>query len=313
MTSQRHVAHPYPVENPILEVQGLTKRYSGVTVVDDLTLTVRAGEIYGILGTNGAGKTTSVECAQGLRLPDSGSVRVLGRDPVADRSELAGRVGSQLQESHLPDRLRVGEAIRLFAADRTEAERSLDEWDLRSLAKSPFATLSGGQRQRLFLALALLNRPEIVFLDELTQGLDPDARRSVWELIERVNSSGTTVVLVTHFMEEAEALCDRVAVMHQGRLTTEGSPEDLIDAHGPGVRVRFTGDRSDMAWLRLLPDVTDVQVIGSEIEATGTSTLTARIGHELIEMGRTSTALRVRQPDLEDALISLLNPQEDAA
>jgi len=299
--------------HPVLEIQGLTKRYSGNTVVDDLSLSVRPGEIYGILGTNGAGKTTSVECAQGLRVPDSGTVRVLGHDPIANRAALSGRVGSQLQESQLPDRLRVGEAIRLFAGDSTEADRSLDEWDLRPLAKSAFGTLSGGQRQRLFLALALLNHPEIVFLDELTQGLDPDARRTVWKLIERVNDTGTTVVLVTHFMEEAEALCDRVAVMDKGRLTAVGTPQDLIDTHGSGVRVRFAGDRSDLAWLRLLPNASDVRVVGSEVEAVGASTLTAHVGHQLVEQGRGSTALRVHQPDLGDALFSLLSPKENAA
>jgi len=298
---------------PVLEIHGLTKKYSGVTVVDDLTLSVRRGEIYGILGTNGAGKTTSVECAQGLRVPDSGSVNVLGHNPITDRAALSGRVGSQLQESQLPDRLRVGEAIRLFASTRSEAERSLDEWELRPLIKSPFGTLSGGQRQRLFLALALLNQPEIVFLDELTQGLDPDARQSVWKLIERINSTGTTIVLVTHFMDEAEALCDRVAVMDCGRLTAEGSPQELIETYGTGVRVRFTGDQKDLAWLRLFPDATDVQVIGSEVEAIGASTLTAHVGHQLVEQGRGASALRVHQPDLGDALLSLLSPQEDAA
>ena len=296
----------------VLELAGLSKSYGGVTVVDDLSLTVRRGEIFGILGTNGAGKTTSVECAQGLRRPDRGAVRVLGFDPIRERTALAGRVGSQLQESSLPDRLRVGEALRLFADSPTHASQALHDWQLDELVKVPFAGLSGGQRQRVFLALALLNRPEIVFLDELTQGLDPDARRGVWRLIERVRSAGTTVVLVTHFMEEAEVLCDRVAVMTKGRLMATATPDELIDRFGSGVRVRFPGSDTDLDWLSAVPDVTEVHVAGTDLEVVGPSTVTAHVGHALVERGRAPVSLRVHQPNLEDALLQLIQPTEGA-
>lgn len=297
-----------PQTAPVLELAGLTKTYGKTTVVDDLSLTVERGEIFGILGTNGAGKTTSVECAQGLRRPDAGNVRVLGHDPIRERSALAGRVGSQLQDSNLPDRLRVGEAMRLFADTAEQARQAMTDWQLNDLTKVPFAGLSGGQRQRLFLALALLNRPEIVFLDELTQGLDPDARRSVWQLIERVRAHGTTVVLVTHFMEEAEVLCDRVAVMTNGRLVAEGTPDDLIDRFGQGVRVRFPGTAADIDWLMRVPDVSTARVAGPDIEIFGPSTVTAQVGHALVQRGRTPVSLRVHQPDLEDALLHVLHP-----
>lgn len=293
---------------PVLELAGLTKRYNGATVVDDLSLAVERGEIFGLLGTNGAGKTTSVECAQGIRRADGGQIRVLGHDPIAERGALAGRVGSQLQNSSLPDRLRVGEAIGLFANSPAQAARAVDDWQLDALKKVPFAALSGGQRQRLFLALALLNRPEVVFLDELTQGLDPDARRSVWTLIERVREQGTTVVLVTHFMEEAELLCDRVAVMTAGRLVATGTPDELIERHGPGVRVRFRAEPEDRQWLTGVPGVANIRELGHEVEATGAASITAELGHALVERGRSPIAMRVDQPSLEDALLGLMQP-----
>ena len=172
----------------------------------------------------------------------------------------------------------------------------------------PFAGLSGGQRQRLFLALALVNRPELVFLDELTQGLDPDARRSVWALIERVRDHGTTVVLVTHFMEEAEVLCDRVAVMTAGRVVAQGTPGQLIEQHGRGVRVRFAAQPDDTSWLPTVPGVANVRQIGDEIEVTGDPSVTAELGHALIARRHSPISLRVDQPTLEDALLELMQP-----
>jgi ABC-2 type transport system ATP-binding protein len=299
--------------SPVVALEGLTKRYGGSTVVDDVTLHVERGEIFGILGTNGAGKTTSVECAQGLRRPDAGSVRVLGLDPIADRSSLAGRVGSQLQDSNLPERLRVEEAVWLFAESETSAARVMDEWDLLSIRRTPFGALSGGQRQRLLLALALLNDPEVVFLDELTQGLDPDARRSVWGLIEQVRDTGATVVLVTHFTEEAEALCDRVAVMRGGRVIAEGTPDQLIEHFSGGVRLRFAGGTQELAWARCVPGAQSVRQSGEDIELTGPPTLVATVGHALVEHGHSATPLRVHQPDLEEALLTIINTKEVAA
>lgn len=296
----------------VVSLQGLTKRYGEHTAVDHLSLNVRRGEIFGILGTNGAGKTTSVECAQGLRRPTTGSVRVLGLDPITERSALAGRVGSQLQDSNLPDRLRVREAVWLFAESETAAQRVMEDWKLNDIARQPFGALSGGQRQRLFLALALLNQPEVVFLDELTQGLDPDARRSVWRLIERVRDSGTTVVLVTHFTEEAEVLCDRLAVMTNGKRVAEGTPSELIDRFSGGVRVRFAGGSHELAWARLVPGVANARLAGDDVESTGDPTIVGRIGHELVERGMATVAVRVHQPTLEEALLNIIAPEEVA-
>lgn len=292
----------------MLEIAGLHKRYGDRQAVDDLNLSVRPGEIFGILGSNGAGKTTSVECAQGIRRADSGRVRVLGRDPISDRSQLRGRVGSQLQDSHLPDRIRVGEAVSLFANDKTQSEAAIETWQLGDLVKVPFAGLSGGQRQRLFLALALLNDPEIVFLDELTQGLDPNARRSVWKLIETVRDGGATVVLVTHFMEEAEVLCDRVVVMKRGRAVAEGTPTELIERHSSGVHIRFPFDQNDIAWLEKVPGVRTVTSLGTEVEVTGKSSVIAHVGAGLVARGSVPDSIRVNQPNLEAALLNLIDP-----
>ena len=292
----------------VVEISGLRKSYGDRVVVDNLSLRVERGEIFGILGTNGAGKTTSIECVQGMRRADAGEIRVLGCDPIADRTALRGRVGSQLQDSHLPDRLRVGEAMRLFAADAEQARIGMDDWELNDLASVPFAGLSGGQRQRLFLALALLNQPEVVFLDELTQGLDPNARRQVWGLIERVRDRGTTVVLVTHFMEEAEMLCDRVAVMTNGQLVAEGTPSQLIERFSEGVRVRFECPESLVASLDSTPMVRSVRVLGSEVEITGPSPMLAHVGAALVEASAVPPTFRVDQPDLESALLNLIDP-----
>ncbi len=291
---------------PVLEFAGLTKRYGDKLVVDQLSLSVEPGEIFGILGANGAGKTTSVECAQGLRRASSGSIRVLGLDPIKERAQLRGRVGSQLQEASLPDRLKVREAIELFADSRAKARHTIEEWELGPLAKLPFGGLSGGQRQRLFLALALLNDPEIVFLDELTQGLDPNARREVWGLIEQVRDRGTTVVLVTHFMNEAEALCDRVAVLRDGRLVGLDSPAGLIDRHSGGVRMRFGGRPEDLEWLRQVPEVRHAELDRNELVVTGASPIIAHVGAALVARGQVPEDIRVAQPSLEEAMLSVL-------
>lgn len=295
-------------DTAVLEIIELTKSYGDHKAVSGLSLSVQQGEIFGILGTNGAGKTTSVECAQGIRRADSGRVQVLGKDPIKERSQLRGRVGSQLQDSNLPDQIKVCEAIELFADDRAQAQSAMANWQLEEIAKSKFGGLSGGQRQRLFLALALLNRPEIVFLDELTQGLDPSARRTVWELIEKVRDQGATVVLVTHFMEEAEVLCDRVVVMAAGKLVDEGSPSELIERHSKGVRMRFRYDNSDLDWLANVPGVTSVTPYGTEVGITGKSPVIAYIGAALVERGRIPESIRVDQPNLESALLKIINP-----
>src|ERR1700722_1982566 len=212
----------------VVTVRGLRKAYGDRVVVDDLDLDVPLGQIVGLIGANGAGKTTTVECLQGLRKPDAGTLCVLGFDPVTQAAELRPHVGSQLQDSALPDRLRVAEAVRLFRAPHgRDGAELLEQFGLAARRRSAFASLSGGERQRLFLVLALLNRPRLVILDELTQGLDPAARRDVWAAIRQLNEEGTTVLLVTHEMDEAEALCGRVAVMRSGRVIDAGAPADL--------------------------------------------------------------------------------------
>jgi ABC-2 type transport system ATP-binding protein len=220
---------------PLIEVTDLHKRYGNRVAVDGVSFTVERGEVFGILGTNGAGKTTTVECLQGLRQADSGTISVLGLDPATDRAALTRRVGVQLQESRLPAKLRVREALELFASfypDPADVGVLLDQLDLRDHAGSYFGKLSGGQKQRVSIALALVGNPELAVLDELTTGLDPHARRETWRLVEGVRATGVTVLLVTHFMDEAERLCDRVAIFDAGRVVATGTPTELRAAAG---------------------------------------------------------------------------------
>ena len=310
-------APPRHPGRPAIEVQGLTKAYGSHQVLADVSFAVGQGEIFGLLGSNGAGKTTAVEIVQGLRPRDRGDVRVLGLDPVAERPRLRHLVGSQLQSSALPDRLRVGEALRLFArlaGDVVDWRALSDEWSLDHLERRAFGALSGGERQRLFLALALINRPRLVFLDELTQGLDVAARQETWELIERVRDDGATVVLVTHFMDEAERLCDRVGVLHGGRVVTTGRPADLIAAVGGPVHLRFSApDPSLLAGLDRVAGVTDVTVDRSRADvgqpaavdvacaAAATVAVTAEIAHR----GLAPADFAVVRPSLEDVFVAL--------
>ena len=229
----------------VITASHVQKSYRGFTAVRDATFAVARGEIFGLLGPNGAGKTTTVECLQGLRQPDGGTIAVLGLDPVRQSRELRRRIGCQLQESALPDHIRVWEALELFAS-LTPGGRDwrdvMAEWGLADKSRAAFHSLSGGQRQRLFVALALVNGPEVVFLDEMTTGLDPAARRVAWDLIREIRERGSTVVLVTHFMEEAERLCDRIAIMDRGKVVALDSPRGLIAAHAAGLRVVFHAD-----------------------------------------------------------------------
>jgi ABC-2 type transport system ATP-binding protein len=245
----------------VIEVDGLCKAYDGRPAVDGVSFQVERGEIFGVLGPNGAGKTTTVECVQGLRTTDAGRLEVLGLDPQRNQREVRRRIGSQLQESALPDRLKVWEALDLFASVSKQGpdwRTLLETWGLAEQADQSFASLSGGQRQRLFVALALVNEPEIVFLDELTQGLDPAARRMVWGLIREIRDRGVTVVLVTHYMDEVEHLCDRVVIIDHGRVLAQGTPHQLISAANGMVTVRFSTEL-DVSWLEGLRHVTSVQ------------------------------------------------------
>src|SRR3954469_16692224 len=225
----------------VVAVRGLRKRYGDRVVVDGLDLDVWAGEVVGLIGANGAGKTTTVECIQGLRRPDEGTLRVLGCDPVRDPERVRTMIGSQLQDSALPDRLRVGEAVELFATSRARnGAELLERFGLVARRRSAYASLSGGERQRLFLVLALLNQPRLVILDELTQGLDPAARRDVWSAVLQLREAGTTVLLVTHELDEAEALCDSVVVMRAGKVLDSGPPAELVARHAGEATVRFS-------------------------------------------------------------------------
>jgi ABC-2 type transport system ATP-binding protein len=301
-----------PGANPggvaVIAVDHLRKTYRRVVAVEDLSFEVEAGEIFGILGPNGAGKTTTVECLQGLRRPDSGTIRVLGLDPATQGAQLRQRIGSQLQDSALPGRLKVGESIELFAAfahHPVDCDELLARWRLDDLRAQAFDTLSGGQRQRLFIALAFVNSPEVVFLDELTQGLDPQARRATWELVREIRQGGTTVVLVTHFMDEAEHLCDRVAVVDSGKVVALDTPQGLVDGLGLPSVVRFTASEPDLGWLEKLDVVESLDMHGDAVEVRGTGPVLALVASELVAHEIVPLDLRVDRPTVEDAFLAL--------
>jgi ABC-2 type transport system ATP-binding protein len=296
----------------VISVESLSKSYSGITVVDGISFEVAAGEVFGLLGPNGAGKTTSVECLQGLRQRDSGRISVLGLDPWRDSSRLRHRIGSQLQESGLPDRIRVGEALGFFARKDSDWRRLLGEWGLAEKEDTAFANLSGGQRQRLFVALALVNNPELVFLDEMTTGLDPAARRVAWDLIESIQKRGTTVVLVTHFMEEAERLCDRVAIINHGKLVAAGTPPRLIADYAGEVHVHFSSD-TPMPWLSEVPFVHSVHQEDGGVDVKGEGPVLAHIGASLVAHGCEPADLQVRRMTLEDVFLHLTGEVHEAA
>ena len=296
----------------LLSVEGLRKAYGSFEAVSDVSFEVAQGEIFGILGPNGAGKTTTVECVQGLRPYDEGLVRVLGLDPHEHATEIRRQVGSQLQESALPDRIKVWEALDLFGSlsDRgPSSEELLRDWGLSEKRTARFGSLSGGQQQRLFVALALANDPKLVFLDEMTTGLDPASRRVAWELIKRIRERGTTVVLVTHFMDEAETLCDRLVVIDDGRVKAEGSPQQLIQTYGGGVRVRFTADGVDLSWLQTVTGVTDIDHDRGRYEVRGNGPLLAHVATELVSHGLAPMDLRAERATLEDVFLSLTSGQ----
>jgi ABC-2 type transport system ATP-binding protein len=294
---------------PVIEVTNLHKRYGDLVAVDDVSFTVAAGEIFGVLGPNGAGKTTTVECLAGLRVPDGGGVSVLGLDPRRDASPLRQRLGVQLQESQLPDRLRVAEALELYASfypQPADPARLIDELGLGDKRNTPYKKLSGGQKQRLSVALALVGNPEIAILDELTTGLDPQARRDTWGLIERVRDRGVTIVLVTHFMEEAERLCDRVAVIDSGRVVALDTPSGLVSRVAPTQRIRFRPSAPvDDKLFTDLPEVTAVARTGSQVVVTGTGELLHAVTAVLARNQIVAADLRLEQSTLDDAFVEL--------
>ncbi|MCP2253280.1 ABC-2 type transport system ATP-binding protein [Prauserella aidingensis] len=294
---------------PIIEVEGLAKSYGDHVALRDVTFSVEEGEIFGILGRNGAGKTTTVECLEGLRQADSGRISVLGMDPSEQSSELRGQLGVQLQESALPDNMKVWEALDLYSSFHkhpADWNSLLDEWGLAEKRGARFGKLSGGQKQRLFIALALVGNPRVAILDELTTGLDPQARRDTWQLVERIRDKGVTVLLVTHFMDEAERLCDRVAVFHDGRVAAVDSPGAIVAGRGSGQRVSFTpsepvGDDELLG----LPDVTGVERKGELITVSGTGDLLQVVTTALARKEVVPKGLQVHQAGLEDAFLAL--------
>jgi ABC-2 type transport system ATP-binding protein len=229
---------------PVIHVSGFRKTYGATVAVDEVSFEVVDGEIFGLIDPNGAGKTTTMECVEGLRTPDRGVISVLGLDPFRDVYELQQRIGVQLQQAQLQKRIKVWEAVHLWSSlyrkKTADGERLLEQLGLADKRHAWFMTLSGGQKQRLFIVLALINDPEVVFLDELTTGLDPQARRAIWELVRGIRQRGKTVFLTTHLMEEAERLCDRVAIIEHGRIIDIDTPERLVDRHCPERTVVLT-------------------------------------------------------------------------
>ncbi|GAX51822.1 ABC transporter ATP-binding protein [Streptomyces olivochromogenes] len=293
----------------VIEVTGLRKSYGGRPVVDGVSFAVEEGEIFGILGPNGAGKTTTVECVEGLRIPDAGRVRVAGLDPVADHEQVARVLGAQLQESELQAKLTVREALELYAAFyphpadwRPLAERL----GLTAKLTTRFAKLSGGQKQRLFIALALIGGPRVVVLDELTTGLDPRARRDTWQLIEDVRASGVTVLLVTHFMEEAQRLCDRIAVIDKGRVAALDTPSGLIRRSAGSTVISFTPSAPlDEGDLNALPALASVEHKDGRITLSGTDETVNAVITLLARGHITAHQLRVSDATLDDAFLDL--------
>jgi ABC-2 type transport system ATP-binding protein len=293
----------------VIQVTNLHKRYRDHVAVHDVSFEVEAGEIFGILGPNGAGKTTTVECVEGLRRPDGGTISVFGLDPHRDRTVLRQRVGVQLQESQLPEKLTVREALELYAsfyAEPADWRGLVDDLGLSDKLRTRFGKLSGGQKQRLSIALALIGNPRLAMLDELTTGLDPQARRGTWALIEGVRDRGVTVVLVTHFMEEAERLCDRVAVIDSGRVVALDTPAGLVARVGSEQRIRFRPSVPlDDALLTGLPEVGSVTRHGTQLLVTGTGNLLHAVTSVLARHQIVAHDLRVEQSNLDDAFVAL--------
>ena len=295
---------------PVISVSHLGKRYGSTVAVEDVSLEVYDGEIFGLIGPNGAGKTTTMECVQGLRRQDRGTISVLGLDPHRDATKLRQRIGVQHQEAQLQKRIKVWEAVDLWSslyAGAVDGEALLERLGLAAKRNAWFMTLSGGQKQRLFIALALIHEPEVVFLDELTTGLDPQARRAIWELVTGIRARGTTVFLTTHLMEEAERLCDRVAIIEHGRLIELGTPEELVRKHCPERSVVFTSDGADVG-----ERLAGVPGLTSAASAGPTHTLTGQgddfVTHVIAFVAREGIhvrGFRTEIPSLEDVFLKL--------
>ncbi len=299
------------MSQPAIRITSLRKTYGRQVAVDDISLEVAPGEIFGLVGPNGAGKTTTMECVEGIRTADRGTITVLGLDPVRDVYALQERIGVQLQQAQLQKRIKVWEAVHLWASLYRKQPRSgdqlLDQLGLSEKRNAWFMTLSGGQKQRLFIALALINDPDVVFLDELTTGLDPQARRAIWELVRDIRARGRTVFLTTHLMEEAERLCDRVAIIEHGRIVDIGAPAALVDRHCPERSVvLITEDANAAAGMNRLPHLISLEQQGSRFTLHGTgeefvSDVIACLSEQRIRV----TDFRTVLPSLEDVFLKL--------
>jgi ABC-2 type transport system ATP-binding protein len=298
-----------PVTTRVVEVSGLQKRYAKTIAVSGVSFDVQEGEIFGLIGPNGAGKTTTMECVQGLRAPDAGTIRVLGLDPRRDRTALQRRIGAQLQEAQLQKRITVREAVGFWASlyeAPIDGARLLDQLGLAEKRDAWFMTLSGGQKQRLFIALALINDPELVFLDELTTGLDPQARRAIWELVRGIRTRGKTVFLTTHLMEEAERLCDRVAILDHGRLVDIDTPSALVRRHCPDRTVVLTTPMAADAHFAGLPGVATVERAGEQLTIRGRGDGLVSAVIDAVSTHRVPVGdFRTEQPTLEDVFLHL--------
>jgi len=294
----------------VIQVAGIRKTYGATVAVADVSFEVHEGEIFGLIGPNGAGKTTTMECVEGVRRPDRGAISILGMDPARDVYALQNRMGVQLQEAQLQKRIKVWEAVDLWAslyAKAVDGDGLLEQLGLASKRNAWFMTLSGGQKQRLFIALALINDPEVVFLDELTTGLDPQARRAIWDLVRGIRDRGKTVLMTTHLMEEAERLCDRVAIIERGRIIDSGTPEELVRRHCPARTVVLTTD-SALAeeQLRAIGSVDSVTRLDARLTIQGhCEDLVTEVIQCLSEQRIRVTDFRTVLPNLEDVFLKL--------
>ncbi len=296
---------------PVLKVENLEKRYGDVHAVRGVSFVVQEGEVFGLLGPNGAGKTSTIEVLEGLRVPDGGRVSVCGLDPQKNPTELKNEIGATLQATSLPDKLRVGEAIRMFAGfykKRRNTDSLLKRFGLEEKRGSFYSQLSGGQKQRLALAMALVNDPRVLFLDEPTAGLDPQVRREIYAVIEELKAERKTIVLTTHYIEEAERLCDRVAIIDYGKLIAEGTPRELKQRSGNTTRVEVrlskpvsNGTLKDLDGVADVREVDGAYVLHCHKTAPAIVSLVRGLEAEENEL----VGLEIATPTLEDVFIEL--------
>lgn len=293
------------LNTPAVSLDGVTKRFGDLIAVNDISLQINHGEIFGIIGPNGAGKTTTVNMICGMFAPSSGTVRTMGLNPIEDERHLREILGVQFQEARLPNALTVQEALELYSSfyqDPNDWHGLAEEWGISGKLKSRFEKLSGGQKQRLFICLALLNDPKIVVLDELTTGLDPNARRQSWELVKQIRDRGATVVLVTHFMDEAEYLCDRIALINDGQIAAMGAPADLTNQASQKRVVTFTAPDFDP---NLLNQFGRATVHNDHISIEGGEYLMANVASTLQQHGVDPVDLQTEHTTLDDLFVSL--------